>query len=239
MYSDAEAANLYNRLNPWDASDESYVPLGMAAASVLDVGCGTGGYLHRLRDEGHRGRLVGVDPDTAALDVARHRTGVEWVEGTAASMRWMGEFEQAVMMSNAFQCLVTDEELATSLAAIRRALVDGGRFTFATRNPEARAWETWTPDNAQAVVDDAGRPLRIIHQVEALDGDVVTLTETTADPDGTALRVDRARLRFLDAGSLDRFLADAGFSVESRHGGWSGEPFTASSATILTSVRAV
>ncbi|WP_216698905.1 hypothetical protein [Arthrobacter sp. H20] len=92
-------------------------------------------------------------------------------------------------------------------------------MTFATRNPEARAWEIWTPDNAQDVVDDAGRPLRIIHHVEALDGDVVTLNETTADPDGTALCVDRARLRFLDADTLDGFLADAGFAVESRHGG--------------------
>ncbi|MHA7275410.1 GNAT family N-acetyltransferase [Arthrobacter sp. Hz1] len=88
------------------------------------------------------------------------------------------------------------------------------------------------------MVDGAGRPLRIVH-VEGLDGDVVTSTETTANPDGTTLRADRARPRFLDADSLDRFLADAGFAMASRHGGWAGEPFTASSATILTSVRAV
>lgn len=73
-YSDAQAAELYNVLNPWGPSDDFYLSLAMAAPSVLDVGCGTGGMLHRARALGHPGRLLGVDPDGAALAVARGGT---------------------------------------------------------------------------------------------------------------------------------------------------------------------
>jgi SAM-dependent methyltransferase len=65
-YSDAEAAALYNVLNPWGASDDFYLGLVMQARSALDVGCGTGVLLHHARDAGHRGRLCGVDPDPAS-----------------------------------------------------------------------------------------------------------------------------------------------------------------------------
>jgi SAM-dependent methyltransferase len=55
-----------------------YLPLVMEAASVLDVGCGTGMLLRRARAEGHAGRLCGLDPAAAMLDVAREAgEGVE------------------------------------------------------------------------------------------------------------------------------------------------------------------
>jgi SAM-dependent methyltransferase len=237
LYSDAEAASLYNALNPWGASDAFYLSLVMASPSVLDVGCGTGNMLHRARADGHAGRLTGIDPDRAALDVARRRGDIEWVEGTAAAMTWDREFELAVMMGHAFQCLITDDEIRESLAAIRRALVDGGRFVFETRNPAARAWERWNPDHATDVVDPAGRAVRVTHQVLSVDGDVVTLTETTSDRDGTVLRVDRGSLRFLDAEALTRFLAEAGFVVDAWHGGWFGERLETGSAEIVTFAR--
>jgi len=41
-YSDHSLAELYDLLNPWGPSDEFYLGLTMSAASVLDVGCGTG-----------------------------------------------------------------------------------------------------------------------------------------------------------------------------------------------------
>ncbi|MDQ3443863.1 MAG: class I SAM-dependent methyltransferase [Chloroflexota bacterium] len=86
MYSDAEAAALYNLLNPWGASDDVYLSLVMGSPTVLDGGCGTGTMLHRARSAGHTGRLVGIDPDRAALARARQRNDIEWNEGTAASM---------------------------------------------------------------------------------------------------------------------------------------------------------
>ena len=237
MYSDEEAVALYDVLNAWGPSDDFYLALVMDAKSVLDVGCGTGALLHRARQAGHAGRLCGLDPDHASLGVARRRTDIEWVAGTAASMAWESEFDLAIMVSHAFQVLVSDDELRASLTAIGHALADGGRFAFETRNPLAQAWESRNPGNAIDVVDPAGRPVRISYEVQSVVDDVVTFTETTSDPDGTVVRVDRASLRFVNVDTLAGFLADASFEIEAQYGGWFREPLDASSLEIVTVAR--
>ncbi len=238
MYSDEEAAALYDLLNPWGPSDDFYLALVLDARSVLDVGCGTGSLLHRARQVGHAGRLCGVDPDAASLDVARRRTDIEWELCAASSMTWEREFDLTTMTGHAFQALVDDDELRETLTAIHRALVEGGRFAFETRNPLARAWERWTPTNAMDVVDASGRPVRISHQVESVVGDVVTFTETTSEPAGGPLRVDRASLRFLDADALARVLAHVGFEVEAQYGDWERGRLDRESPEIVTIARA-
>lgn len=239
MYSDEEAAALYDLVNPWGPSDDFYLTLVMEAKSVLDVGCGTGSLLHRARKAGHPGRLCGVDPDAAILDVARRHPEIEWKLCAAASMTWEREFDLATMAGHAFQVLVSDDELRASLTAIHRTLVDGGRFAFETRNPRARAWESWTPANAMDVVDPLGRPVRISHHVESVVGDVVTLTETTSEPGGRRQRIDRASLRFLDADALASVLADTGFKIEAQYGDWERGRLVRDSPEIVTIARAL
>jgi SAM-dependent methyltransferase len=238
MVSDADAAALYDQLNPWDParypSDAFYDDLVMAADSVLDLGCGTGAMLHRAREAGHRGRLLGLDPDPAALARARRRTDVEWMEGVAADAPGHGEFDLVTMVSHAFQCLVDDQEVRASLQAVRAALRPGGRFAFETRHPQARAWEEWNPDNATDVVDQSGRTLRTTQRVESVTGDVVAFTETLTGTDGTVLRVDRSRLRFLAPTTLAGFLSEAGLAVHAQYGDWHRGPLTAASREIIT-----
>ena len=233
LYSDAQAAALYDVLNPPGPDDAFYLELVMDASAVLDVGCGTGRLLHGAREAGHTGRLCGVDPDSAMLDLACRESDVEWLQGTAASLSFDGDFDLAVMMGHAFQCLVADDELRASLAAIRRALADGGRFAFETRNPAARAWEAWDGMTLDAL-DASGTAVRVSYDVESVDGDLVTFTETTSEPGGGPLRVDRATLRFLAVQELDGFLSRAGLLVEARYGGWEREPVAEESAEIVT-----
>jgi SAM-dependent methyltransferase len=241
VFSDADVAALYDVLNPWDPGRPGYRlyhELVMAAHSVLDSGCGTGAMLACAREHGHRGRLTGLDPDPAALDRARRRAaGIEWIQGRAADARWQAEFDLATMTGHAFQCLLTDHDLRTSLAAIHAALREGGCFVFETRHPQARAWQDWNPSNASEVTNAAGRALRIWHQVESAASDVITLTETTARPDGTILRVDRASLRFPGLQTLGAFLADAGFQIEAQYGDWHHGPITPTSREIITIAR--
>ncbi|WP_433257800.1 class I SAM-dependent methyltransferase [Streptosporangium sp. CA-135522] len=241
MFSDAEAAALYDVINPWDPArfpEAGFcTELVMAAGAVLDLGCGTGSMLHHARALGHTGRLVGLDPDQGMLDRARRRTDIEWVHGVAADAAWAGEFDLATMTSNAFQCLITDDELRASLTAIRTSLRDGGRFVFGTRHPQARAWENWNPSKAFDIEGAAGRPLRMWHEVESIVGDVVTFTETTAERDDTVLRVDRASLRFLDVPALASFLTEAGFTVEDQYGDWHRGPVTEAGREIITIAR--
>jgi SAM-dependent methyltransferase len=244
MFSDADDAALYDLLNPWDPDrapgDRFYAELVMAADSVLDVGCGTGAMLCLARERGHPGRLTGLDPHLASLTRARRRTDVEWVEGKAADAEWEAAFDLATMTGHAFQFLVTDDDVRGSLAAVHAALRDGGHFVFETRHPQARAWEEWNPSNAVGVAhptDAAHRPLRVWHEVGSVDGEVVTFTGTTAEEDGTVLRVDRASLRFLGVPALNAFLADAGFVIQAQYGDWHRGPFTAASREIVTVAR--
>jgi SAM-dependent methyltransferase len=76
-------AELYDLFCAWDRRDDFgfYLPMVMTADSVLDVGCGTGMLLRRARLNWHRGRLCGLDPAAAMLDVARSRPDIEWIEG--------------------------------------------------------------------------------------------------------------------------------------------------------------
>jgi SAM-dependent methyltransferase len=246
VYSDDDAAALYDVLCPWDPAvwpaDAFYDGLVTAADSVLDVGCGTGSMLHRARERGHTGRLAGLDPDRARLARARRRGDVEWFEGAAAeATAGRAEFGLATMTGHAFQCLVTDDVLRASLAAVRGALrPGGGRFAFETRHPQARAWEAWHPSTAVDVTGPDGRALRCRHEVESVVDGVVTVTETTADrATGDVLRTDRSTLRFLGEERLDALLAEAGFAVEVRYGDWNGGPVTPAATEIITVARRV
>ncbi|QMU67438.1 trans-aconitate 2-methyltransferase [Streptacidiphilus sp. P02-A3a] len=240
-FTDDDVAELYDLANPWDPdrwpSDRFYDGLVAAAGSTLDVGCGTGQMLREARVRGHQGRLLGLDPDPAALGRARRRTDVEWVEGRAADIAWRREFDLATMTGHAFQCLLSDEEVRASLAGIRGALRTGGHFAFETRHPQARAWEQWTRGDSGDIAFTDGRVLRLGYRIE-VRGDVVDTTEVTSLAEGTVLREDTGSLRFLDVGPLNVLLAESGFEVEGQYGDWRRGPVTPESGEIITIARA-
>src|SRR3954453_3853806 len=108
-YTDAAFVRLYDAENPWHPMDDFYQRLDRAAASVLDVGCGTGTRLARTREIGHRGRLVGVDPAEAMLAIARRKSSeVEWGRGDAQSLDLADRFGLVTMTGHAFQLLLDD-----------------------------------------------------------------------------------------------------------------------------------
>jgi len=177
LFSEPGLAELYDRWDPWERRGDFgfYLPLAMSAEAVLDVGCGTGELLRRAREAGHAGRLCGLDPADAMLDQARTRSDIEWVLGDLASVAWDQEFDLAVMTGHAFQVFVEDDEIRASLATIRSALTEDGRFAFETRNVRCAtnplgvkgAGEAGTIGSApavmNAVVDALYRAFRIRH----------------------------------------------------------------------------
>ena len=240
QFADARLAALYDRQHPPEERDDLafYLPLIMRTSAVLDVGCGTGALLHMARDAGHRGRLVGLDPAPGMLEPARSRADIEWVLGDFTSVRFDREFDLAVMTGHAFQVLVTDEEIRATLAAIRTALTDGGRFAFETRNPLVRRWEEWTPENAYDFTDASGAPVRSEGKVELpVEGDIVRFTTTYTSPGWDAPELSRSTLRFLRADALASFLAGAGLVIEEQFGDWDREPLTDESEEIITIAR--
>jgi SAM-dependent methyltransferase len=235
LFSDPDLARWYDQLSAGREDFRFYLPLVMSAHSVLDLGCGTGDLLHRARVTGHAGRLCGLDPAGAMLDLARRRSDIEWVHGDAASAGFGGEFDLVVMTGHAFQVFITDDELRAVLAAVRSALTDDGRFAFETRNPAARAWQEWTADRVWEVTDASGAVLRYWRQVQTpVNGDLVRFAAMFAGPGNGEPTVSWSTLRFLDADTLSSFLTDAGFVIADQYGDFARHPLTDTSPEIVT-----
>jgi SAM-dependent methyltransferase len=236
-YAEFSLAELYDAFCAGRPDFAFYVPLVMSAARVLDVGCGTGELLRLAREAGHSGRLCGLDPAAAMLQVAQTRTDIEWVHGDLASVAWDREFDLVVMTGHAFQVFTEDDQLRTSLAAIRSALTENGRFVFETRNPLARAWEDWGPGNAVDITRD-GTDIRMENvETPTSEGDLISFTTAYTSPTWVQPQVSRSTLRFLDAESLSSFLADAGLMIEAQFGDWDRQPFTHTSREIISITR--
>lgn len=240
LFADAGLAELYDLFCPWEPRGDFgfYLPLVMSAPAVLDVGCGTGALLHGAREAGHTGRLCGLDPALGMLVQARKRSDIEWILGDLTSVAWARDFDLVLMTGHAFQVFVTDDELRASLASIRSALTEDGRFAFETRNPPVRAWERWTPANAVEVADASGATVRMAHEVETpVEGDVVRFTATFTSPGWDRPQLSWSTLRFLDADALSTFLSDAGLVIEEQFGDWTRLPLTDTSPEIITIAR--
>ncbi len=212
---------MYDPLDP-DRSDlDTYVDLvhEFGAASVLDVGCGTGTLACRLADSGVD--VLGVDPAEASVDVARRKPGadrVEWVVGTApevaADPSRRKRYDLATMTANVAQVFTDDADWADTLRAVRTCLRPGGHLAFEARDPADRAWERWTKELTHQVVEVEGEgPVEDWAQVTAVDGELVTFESPTIfHSDGE--RVDStSTLRFRDEEALQSSLEQAGFSA--------------------------
>jgi SAM-dependent methyltransferase len=93
-------------------------------ATVVDLGCGTGLIAAAAAPEA--GRVVGVDPSPAMLELARSRSdSVEWVEAGFLSYEHTGEAPQLVHSRHALHHL-PDFWKGVALARIHELLAPGG-----------------------------------------------------------------------------------------------------------------
>lgn len=241
LFADAYLASLYDAWSPREVRDDYdfYLPRIISATAVLDAGCGTGTLLHEARQRGCLGRLCGLDPADGMLNRARRRDDIEWVLSDLASANFTSEFDLIVMTGHALQAIVADDDIRHSLASVHRALVAGGSFAFETRNPAARAWERWRPENAVLVNDPDGVPVRIATEVVApFDGRTVSFTHTFTGDHACLPQVSRSTLRFLGLDTLTAFLREAGLEIEHVFGDFDGGALNDRSPEIIVVARA-
>jgi SAM-dependent methyltransferase len=241
-YNQPELANLYDDENGWDVSADFYRGLAerTGARTLLDLGCGTGtvtrGIVTAIGGSG-----VGVDPADPMLDVARRNTkdeAVEWICGDARHIRLGRQFDLIIMSGHAFQAFLTEADQIALFRAVAAHLAPEGRFAFDSRNPAAREWLEWTPEESNRVVDTAAY------------GAVEIWNDATMNPDrildvqehyrilssGQRLRSD-FRLRFSAPEELWDGMMAAGLGVEHCYGDWDRSPFTPNAREIILVAR--
>ncbi len=208
----------------WD--DDLFVALlaERNAPRVLDFGCGTGRLAIRLAAAGHE--VTGVDPARASLDAARRKPGAErvrWVEGSGEQVP-SRSFDAALLTSHVAQFLVNDEQWLSTLRALRRSLVVGGRLIFDSRDPDAQQWTRWNPgDSRRSVVMPDGQLVDTWTGVDSVVDGVVHFTRHYRFTHGDEL-ASSATLRFRSENELRTTVEAAGFDVDRVFGGWAREP---------------
>ncbi|MFB6724397.1 class I SAM-dependent methyltransferase [Kribbella sp. NPDC056345] len=228
-YGDEKLVELYDLDNP-AGDDHAYfrsVADSLNAAKIIDLGCGTGLLTRSLATPGRE--VIGIDPSPTMLNYARRTpSSVTWISGDATAISPTGDVDLVLCTGNTVMHI---PDLATAFAAIAGALRTGGVLVFESRNPEARAWESWTREASYGDRDTpVGHLTEWLDLIEVSDGRVVFDAHNLYD-DGRD-DVYRSELYFRSADEITAALETAGFVVGVT-GGWHGEEFGPSSRLMV------
>ncbi|MDQ2903268.1 MAG: class I SAM-dependent methyltransferase [Chloroflexota bacterium] len=159
LFAEPKLAEIYDLLDSPDRPDLApYLAVAdeFHAHSVIDLGCGTGNLACRLAALGKE--VVGIDPATASLDIARRKAyadRVRWITGTAAQLKGL-DADLITMTGNVAQVFVMDEEWMATLRACRDTLHPGGRLIFEVRDPAREAWKGWSREQSYKTIEAPG-----------------------------------------------------------------------------------
>ena len=138
---DRHLAGLLRHVPPlWDAfaREARFVP-ARPGGILLDVGCGEGSFLRRMRELGWT--VVGLEPDSRAAAVARASSGAEVIEGPIEGTDLgRGRFD-AITMSHVIEHV---RDPIAALRAVCTALKPGGTFVALTPNADGRGHRVFT-----------------------------------------------------------------------------------------------
>lgn len=235
LYHDPRLVDFYDIDNGWYDDTRTCLKLAQGAASVLDLGCGTGLLASAIAKEG--ARVTGVDPAGAMLDIARRRDGgdcVTWIEGDGRKIRLNDRFDLVLMTGHAFQCLLTDDDQLALLQTIAAHLSPTGRFIFDSRNPAKREWEEWGEADSRRLVDHPKHGQVASWNDYAYDDATGIVTYGTYYRLGNGdLLAAKSDIRFSPQESLARLIAEAGLTVDRWMGDWQGADYTPTSKEII------
>ncbi|WP_235036152.1 class I SAM-dependent methyltransferase [Arthrobacter sp. 18067] len=236
----SQLAALYDAGNQWSADDDFFLAFvnERPSSRVLDLGCGTGRMTIAVAADGHT--VVGIDPNAPSLAAARGKHGavdVTWIDGTSAAIPQEIKFDVAIMTAHVAQAINDDGDWHRTLADVNRALAPGGRLAFDTRDPAARAWESWNPATTRRThtLSDGSTVETWLESTPEIDG-LVTLTEHRVF-NGSSGEKGISVLAFRTEDQLRHDLNLAGFEVDHILGGWAGEDVGSGQGELIALAR--
>ncbi len=209
-------AKIYDSLDSDRTDLDMYLGLvqDFGAASVLDIGCGTGTFACRVARQGIE--VIAVDPASASLEVASRKRGarrVRWLRRDAATLPEL-QVDLATMTGNVAQVFLTDEGWASAVRCTRAALRPGGRFVFEARDPAQEAWHEWNREQTyvRTNIPSVGVVERWV-DLSDVTGELVSFRWTFVfERDGQVLTSD-STLRFRHQEAIAESLQAADFMV--------------------------
>ncbi len=140
---------------------------GQNRGKLLDIGCGTGIFLAKMRELGWE--VVGVEPDSEAVKVARNYFGLNVYQGRLEEQNFQENNFDAITMNHVIEHL---HDPISTLKECYRILKPSGRLVITTLNTLSlgallfnEAWRGWevprhfyifTPDTLKICVERAG-----------------------------------------------------------------------------------
>ncbi|MFJ5276816.1 class I SAM-dependent methyltransferase [Streptomyces parvulus] len=117
---------------------------------LLDVGCGTGEFLHTLSRARHGGRLIGIDTSSESVQATRSVSNIEALRASATELPFDdGTFDCVT----ARHMLYHVDDPAQALSEAQRVLGISGRFAATVNHKEVAPR---TMDLVRGVVHEAG-----------------------------------------------------------------------------------
>lgn len=229
-------AALYDLICASRADTDFYLALAsrVGAATVFDIGCGTGLIACELARLGHR--VAGCDPAGAMLEIARRRPHgheVRWLPGDASALPAEGA-DLAIMTGHVAQVFLDDTSWLSTLTAVNGALGGGGRVAFEFRNPAARAWTRWNPTESHTTLaHPTDGPVEAWVETLGVTGELVTFKWHYQFRRTDESLHSVSTLRFPDRATIERSLIRAGFVLETLYGDWDLSPFEKSSPEMI------
>jgi SAM-dependent methyltransferase len=197
------------------------------AGPVLELGIGTGRVALPLAARGLE--VHGIDASEAMVAQLRARTGGTSIPIEIGDMRAVvapGDgYSLAFVVFNTFFCLLEQDAQVDCFANVARRLAPGGRFLIEAFVPDLTRFDRGQRTSAVTVGVDSVDIDVVVHDpvAQRIDGQHVLIRES-----GT--RLLPVVLRYAFPSELDLMARLAGLVLETREGGWSGEPFTEASA---------
>ena len=187
--------------------------------SIIDIACGTGGHALRLAGRGYE--VVGRDRSDAMVAIGRSKAEelgltVDLQGSTPMQSLDLGcRFDHAICLFSSFSYLLSNEDVAGTIAAVARHLVPSGLFVFDFRN-YLTAVTGFEPKRRLQVERNGARVTRLSEtKLYPLVNQMHTrYTWSTAGPDGSTTElVETHKLRYFSMEELRYLLETGGFHV--------------------------
>lgn len=234
-YTEPRLVALYDIENPHGNDTDFFIQLAadLNAKTILDFGCGTGLLTRALVN--HDRRIIGVDPSPAMLAYAKQQPGADFVEWTEGDSSVLGTpaADLVLMTSHVAQVFLDDSEWNSTLDSIHAALRPEGYLAFESRNPLAKAWESWNRETTYHRIDSPYGPVTSWLEVASVKQDRVCFEGHNLFEETGEVLVAESELRFRSLKEITVSLNRTGFDVQHVYGNWAHCPFTSESKVMV------